>query len=238
MCGRFTLTQPASIAAKFGLDNFAPVEPEFYVPRFNVAPTQRIVVIPTSEMQREARRMRWGLIPSWARDASIGARLFNARAEGIDTKPSFRAALKYRRCLIPADGFYEWRQTPRGKQPYRVVLASGELFAFAGLWERWKDSSGETVESVCIITCEPNALSATFHNRMPVIIAAENYETWLTGSPEQALALLRPYPAEWMRAYPVSASVNRTRDDTRDLVDPVPEEPSSTQIQTPDSVAK
>src|SRR5438128_6049291 len=107
MCGRFTLTQPASIAAKFGLDNFAPVEPEFYAPRFNVAPTQRIVVIPTSDMQRQARRMRWGLIPSWAKDASIGARLINARAENIEAKPAFRGAFKLRRCLIPADGLYE-----------------------------------------------------------------------------------------------------------------------------------
>lgn len=223
MCGRFTLTQPAYIAAKFGLDNFAPVEPEFYTPRFNVAPTQRIVVIPTSDMQREARRMRWGLIPGWAKEASIGARLINARAEGIDTKPAFRAAFKHRRCLIPADGFYEWRQTPRGKQPYRVVLAGGELFALAGLWEHWKDAQGEAVESCCIITCEPNELTATFHNRMPVIVAPEDYETWLTGTPEHALALLRPYPAEQMRAYPVSARVNSPGNDTPELIDPLPE---------------
>src|SRR5580704_6985599 len=111
MCGRFTLTQPARIAAQFGLDNFAPAEPEFYTPRFNVAPTQRIVVIPTRDMQREARPMRWGLIPYWAKDALIGARLINARGESIDTKPAFRAAFRQRRCLIPADGFYEWLHT-------------------------------------------------------------------------------------------------------------------------------
>ncbi len=144
MCGRFTLTQPANIAAKFGLDNFAPIEPEFYTPRFNVAPTQRIVVIPTSDMQRVARPMRWGLIPYWAKDGKIAANLINARAEGIATKPAFRSAFKSRRCLIPADGFYEWRATPRGKQPYRIMLLSGEMFAFAGLWERWRDSEGES----------------------------------------------------------------------------------------------
>ena len=236
MCGRFTLTQPAHVAAKFGLDNFAPVEPEFYTPRFNVAPTQRIVVIPTSDLQREARRMRWGLIPSWAKDASIGARLINARAESIESKPAFRGAFKQRRCLIPADGFYEWQQTPRGRQPYRIVLTSGELFAFAGLWERWKDPAGEAVESCCIITCEPNALTAPFHDRMPVIIAPEDYETWLTGTPEQALRLLRPYPAEQMRAYPVSAKVNRHANDTPELIDPLPE--PTTLILAPDSGAK
>ena len=223
MCGRFTLTQPARIAATFGLDNFAPVEPEFYTPRFNVAPTQRIVVVPTRDLQREARRMRWGLIPRWAKDASIGARLINARCESIDTRPAFRFSFLHRRCLIPADGFYEWQQNPRGKQPFRVMLASGELFAFAGLWDRWKDPQGEALESCCIITCPPNELTARFHDRMPVIIAPEDYETWLTGKPAQALALLRPYPAEQMRAYPVSSRVNRTTDDTAELVDPVPE---------------
>jgi len=223
MCGRFTLTQPAYIAAKFGLDNFAPVEPEFYTPRFNVAPTQRIVVIPTRDMQREARRMRWGLIPYWAKDSKIGSNLINARAEGIATKPAFRSAFKSRRCLIPADGFYEWEQTSRGKQPYRIMLASGELFAFAGLWERWRSPEGETIESCCIITCEPNELAARFHDRMPVIIAAEDYDPWLIGTPEQALALLKPYPTALMRAYPVSAKVNRPANDTPELVDPLPE---------------
>lgn len=223
MCGRFTLTQPARIAAQFGLDNFAPTEPEFYTPRFNVSPTERIVVIPTSDMQREARRMRWGLIPRWAKDASIGARLINARSESVDTKPAFREAFRRRRCLIPADGFYEWLQTPRGKQPYRIMLSGGELFAFAGLWEGWRDAQGETVDSCCIITCEPNELAAKFHNRMPVIIAAQDYETWLTGTSEQALPLLRAYPAEAMRAYPVSAKVNRPGNDTPELIEPLPE---------------
>lgn len=223
MCGRFTLTQPANIAAKFGLDNFAPVESEFYTPRFNVAPTQRIVVIPTIDMQREARRMRWGLIPYWANDMKMGSNLINVRAEGIATKPAFRSAFKSRRCLIPADGFYEWQQTTRGKQPYRIVLRSGELFAFAGLWERWRNPEGETIESCCIVTCEPNALAARFHERMPVIVAPEDYDTWLIGTPEQALALLKPYPTEEMRAYPVSAKVNRPANDTSELIDPLPQ---------------
>jgi len=222
MCGRFTLTQPASIAAKFGLDNFAPIEPEFYAPRFNVAPTQRIVVIPTSDLQRVARTMRWGLIPYWAKDAKIGSGLINARAEGIATKPAFRSAFKSKRCLIPADGFYEWQQTPRGKQPYRITLRSNEMFAFAGLWDRWRTPEGETIESCCVVTCEPNRLAALFHDRMPVIIAPADYDKWLFGKPDQALPLLRPYPAEEMRAYPVGAGVNRPANDTPELIDPLP----------------
>src|ERR1700687_15322 len=219
MCGRFTLTQPAEIAARFELDNFAPAEPEFYTPRFNVAPTQRIVVIPTSDGQRVARRMRWGLIPSWAKAAKIGSSMINARADSIATKPSFRNAFKSRRCLTPADGFYEWQATPRGKQPYRITLADGSMFAFAGLWERWRDpATDEWIESCCLVTCGPNELTEKFHNRMPVIIGDADYDTWLTGTPDQALALLKPYPADEMRAYPVSARVNTPKNDSVDLV--------------------
>ena len=219
MCGRFTLTQPARIAAKFGLDNFAPVEPEFYEPRFNVAPTQRIVVIPTIDGQREARRMRWGLVPSWAKDSKIGASCINARADSIESKPAFRAAFRSRRCLIPADSFCEWQSGPQGRQPYRITLADGSMFAFAGLWERWRNpATDENIESCCIVTCDTNEFKARFHDRMPVIIAAEDYDTWLTGTQEQALALLRPYPAEEMRAYPVSSRVNSPKNDSADLV--------------------
>ena len=219
MCGRFALTQPAYIAAKFGLDNFAPPEPEFYEPRFNVAPTQRIVVIPTADGERVARRMRWGLIPSWAKDAKIGSSFINARAESIATKPAFRNAFKHRRCLIPADGFYEWQVTQRGKQPYRITLADGSMFGFAGLWERWRDpATDEWIESCCIVTCEPNELAAKFHNRMPVIVDEADYDTWLTGTPEQAFTLLKPYPAEEMRAYPVGTQVNSPKNDAPELV--------------------
>jgi putative SOS response-associated peptidase YedK len=224
MCGRFTLTQPASVAAKFELDNFVPVEPEFYEPRFNVAPTQRIVVIPTVDGERVARRMRWGLIPSWAKDAKMGLGMINARGDNIATKAAFRDAFKYRRCLIPADGFYEWQLTSRGKQPYRITLADSTMFAFAGLWERWRDlAKDEWIESCCIVTCEPNEITEKFHDRMPVIIGDADYDAWLTGTPEQALALLKPYPAEEMRAYPVGARVNTPNIDAADLVEPVPE---------------
>jgi putative SOS response-associated peptidase YedK len=226
MCGRFTLTQPAEIAARFELDNFAPPEPEFYTPRFNVAPTQRIVVIPTSDGQRVARRMRWGLIPIWAKDAKIGPAMINARAESVATKAAFRTAFKSRRCLIPADGFYEWQPTARGKQPYRITLADGSMFAFAGLWERWRDpATDEWIESCCIVTCEPNELTEKFHDRMLVILDDANYDTWLTGTPEQALELLRPYPADEMRAYSVSKQVNSSRDDVSQMVEALDEAP-------------
>ena len=219
MCGRFTLTQPASIAARFDLDNFAPTECEFYEPRFNVAPTQRIVVIPTLDGQRVARRMRWGLVPSWARDIKIGASLINARAESVASKPAFRAAFNGRRCLIPADGFYEWQSGPRGKQPYRVTLVDGSMFAFAGLWERWRNpTTDEWIESCCIVACETNELTSKFHDRMPVIVATEDYDTWLTGTPEQASTLLKPYPADEMRAYPVGSQVNNAKNDSAELV--------------------
>lgn len=218
MCGRFTLTQPAYIAARFNVGEIPPQDREYLDPRFNVAPTQRIVVIPSKDGKRELRTMRWGLIPGWAKDASVGARLINARAEGIAEKPSFRNAFKYRRCLIPADGFYEWQQTASGKRPMRITLASGDLFAFAGLWERWKDETGETLETCCIITCEPNEMLAKIHNRMPVILDPADYDKWLTGTPAEALALLKAFPAEEMRAYPVSPRVNNARNDGPDLV--------------------
>jgi putative SOS response-associated peptidase YedK len=221
MCGRFTLTQPAEIAARFELDNFAPPEPEFYEPRFNVAPTQRIVVIPTTDGQRVARRMRWGLIPVWAKDKKIGNAMINARAESLATKPAFRSAFKSRRCLIPADGFYEWQVTRQGKQPYRITLADGSMFAFAGLWERWRDpATDEWIESCCIVTCYPNELTVKFHDRMPVILGDADYDSWLTGTPEQAIELLKPYPAGVMRAYPVSKQVNSPKNDVPELVNP------------------
>ena len=184
MCGRFTLTQPAAIAAKFGLDNFAPVEPEFYTPRFNVAPTQRIVVIPTCDMQREARTMRWGLIPHWAKDATIGARLINARSRehrhqaGLSRR--VQAAALPDSCgwilRMAADAARQAALSGHARRR-RAVRFRRTVGALAGCLR------ATTVESCCVITCEPNELAAKFHNRMPVIIAAEDYETWLTGTP-------------------------------------------------------
>jgi putative SOS response-associated peptidase YedK len=212
MCGRFTLhTSPEQIAAQFGVE-----EPQL-ADRYNIAPTQPvgIVRLDRSATGREWALVHWGLIPSWAKEPSIGARMINARGETVAEKPSFRAAMRRRRCLLPADGFYEWKREGRGKQPYYIRLRSQEPFAFAGLWETWMSPDGSELESCTLITTEPNELMATLHDRMPVILAPEDYEQWLgTGKDadareiDQLRHLIRPFDAKLMEAYPVSQKVN------------------------------
>lgn len=196
-------------------------------PRYNIAPTQAVAtVVATSDpttpqgsgeaFRRAIRMMRWGLIPSWADDPAIGSRMINARAETLSTKPSFRSAFKRRRCLILADGFYEWKKLDCGKQPYHIRVRGGEPFAFAGLWERWSGAEGGPIDSCTIITTEPNELLATVHDRMPVILDRGDYDRWLDVSgdePAHAAALLRSFPAERMEAYPVSTLVNSPAND-------------------------
>lgn len=214
--------------------------------RYNIAPTQLVPIVrqaPTggegdgvgesSAPRRELVQARWGLVPFWAKDAAIGAKMINARAEGIAEKPAFRAAFRARRCLVPADGFFEWRATPRGKRPYWVGLKGGmsdepPTFAFAGLWERWtKASDGAPLESCTIVTTEANTLLRPIHERMPVIVAPADYESWLDpATPLQgALALLRPYPAEAMTLHPVSTRVNSVRFDDALCIAPDGEQP-------------
>jgi putative SOS response-associated peptidase YedK len=167
-------------------------------PRFNVAPTQQIPVIRQSPKEpiRELSLMRWGLIPSWARDQSVAARTINARSETAATKPAFRDALKSRRCLIPADGFYEWKRDGKTKQPYCFEVNDGELFAFAGLWDRWKDISGQWVKSCSILTTTPNAVTSVVHDRMPVILDRESYDMWLDPGMYCRMRLFRFNPAK------------------------------------------
>ncbi len=205
MCGRFTLYTPlGEIVRRFTVET---VQAELR-PRYNLAPTQEIAVI-TVNSPRTLRQMRWGLVPSWAKDLSLGSKMINARAETLLEKPSFRTAVRKRRCLIPAEGFYEWKQTGGRKQLMYIHLKSGEPFAFAGLWEEWRSPEGEVVRSCSIITVEPNALMATIHNRMPAILQSEAEEAlWLEGGVEEATPLLRSYPAENMEAYPISTRVN------------------------------
>lgn len=205
MCGRFTLYTPlGEIVSRFAVEV---VQAELR-PRYNLAPTQEIAVI-TVNSPRTLQQMRWGLVPSWAKDLSMGSKMINARAETLMEKPSFRAAVRRRCCLIPTEGFYEWRQTGGRKQPMYIHLKSGEPFAFAGLWEEWRSPEGEVVRSCSIITVEPNALMATIHNRMPAILQSEAEEAlWLEGGVEEATPLLRPYPTENMEAYPISTWVN------------------------------
>jgi putative SOS response-associated peptidase YedK len=219
MCGRFTLrSTPAVVAQEFSLFD----EPDL-APRFNIAPSQAVAVVrqkPGAEA-RELAWLRWGLIPSWADDPSIGDRLANARSETAATKPSFRSAFRSRRCLVVADGFYEWQRTNGRKQPYFVGLQSERPFGLAGLWERW-EKGDEPVESCTILTTEANDLMKPIHERMPVIVPPEQYGLWLDPrcqDTEKLAELLRPYPPEGMLAYPVSTLVNNPRNDVPQCVE-------------------
>jgi putative SOS response-associated peptidase YedK len=213
MCGRFTLhTAPGLLAELFDL----PAEP-YLAPRYNIAPTQPVAIVRTqgADAAREWALVHWGLIPSWSKDPSIGARLINARAETVEEKPSFRAAFRRRRCLIPTDGFYEWQRVGKAKQPYYITLEEGAPFAFAGLWETWVGPDGSALDSCTIVTTEANALMEPLHTRMPVIVDPEDYGLWLgrgAETPKDELGglvdLLRPYPPERMAARTVSKYVN------------------------------
>jgi putative SOS response-associated peptidase YedK len=212
MCGRFTLfAEQKVVAAAFELS-----ELPLFEPRYNIAPTQAVLAIRITPMRggREAARLRWGLIPSWAGDASIGHRMINARAETVGEKPAFRAAFRQRRCLIPASGFYEWRTVNRKKQPYFLHPRDGDFFTFAGLWETWS-KSGEHVESCTIVTTTANEIVRPFHERMPVILPREEWTNWLDAKQTEAALtpLLRPLPSEAMNVYPVDSRVNNVRNE-------------------------
>jgi len=220
MCGRFTLTvDPAQLQTSFELSAPPPAE---LLPRYNIAPTQAVAVIANAP-QRKIELFKWGLIPSWATDPKIGNHMINARAETLAEKPAFRAALKRRRCLILADGFYEWQQVAgqRGKTPMYIQLKKGQPFAFAGLWETWKAPDGEPVKSCTIITTAPNTLMAKIHDRMPVILPPKAYATWLSAEElpaEKTLPLLKSFPATQMKANAVSTLVNNPAFDSRECV--------------------
>lgn len=222
MCGRYSLTTPAEAVRRvFGFLE----QPNLEV-RHNIAPTQEVAAVRLGEDgARHLVRLKWGLIPGWAKEAAIGSRMINARAETLAEKPAFRAAFRRRRCLIVADGFYEWQAQDGGpKQPYRITLAEGRPFGFAGLWEVWKDpADGARVESCTIVTTEANAVLRPIHHRMPVILAPGDFAAWLAteGPPEAALALLKPYPGEAMTAYPVSRRVNKVANDDPGLIEPL-----------------
>jgi putative SOS response-associated peptidase YedK len=222
MCGRFTLTADTEQLQKtFPQFRF----PAQAAPRFNVAPTQPILAV-ANDSQNAADFFVWGLIPTWAKDPEIGSRLINARAETLAEKPSFRGSYRYKRCLIFADGFYEWKTEPgtKTKTPYFIRLASGQPFAFAGLWDAWNSPDGSLVKSATIITTEPNSLMAALHNRMPVILPSNSYTQWLDPAPQKPEALqplLKPFAADQMAAHPVSTMVNSPANDRPELIQPV-----------------
>lgn len=219
MCGRFALNStPRRIASHFSLavDQF-----ELF-PRYNIAPTQPVIIIRQNghTQQRELTHVVWGLIPSWAKDPAIGNRMINARCESAAVKPGYRAAMKYRRCIVPADMFYEWRKPAAGmgkiKQPFCIRRRDGEILGLAGLWEHWQSADGGEIESCTILTTQANAMMLPLHDRMPVILAAQDYARWMDASmqePAHVLDLLRPCPADWLEAYRVSTFVNSPRNE-------------------------
>ena len=218
MCGRYTLKLPLdAVAEDLGVDH-----PEFAIePRYNISPTQRLPVV-TGELPHRMQLMRWGLVPSWAKDVSISNKMINARAETLFEKPSFRNAIAKRRCLIPTDGFYEWKATPFGKVPQHIHLQSQGLITFGGLWESWLDGEERELRTFTIITTTPNALMAEIHDRMPVIIAPQDRERWL--DPQTPLAeiqaMLAPYPDGQLVADAVGHLVNSPRNEGPELLNP------------------
>lgn len=228
MCGRYTITDPVEAQAALApvLDDRTPIGD--LPPRFNVAPTQ-LVPIAANRETRALELARWGLVPSWAKDLAIGARMINARAESLGEKPAFRDAFARRRCLVPADGFFEWQKAGKQKQPYFIHTAGRRPFAFAGLWDRWKQPDGTWLISFTIVTCTPNALVAGLHDRMPVVVAPEDWDRWLARDalPPEALAdiLTAADPAGWV-AEPVGTFVNQASFDGPECVDSRPAQTS------------
>lgn len=224
MCGRFLNRTPASETARlFGTTNPVPNFP----PRYNLAPSEGVLAVRFNpdDGRRHLDVMRWGLIPIWAKDRSIGNKLINARGEDVAETQAFREAFQKRRCLVPADGFYEWKKVASGKEPYAIVPAEGEpVFAFAGLWDRWRDpATNEVVRSCCIITCPPNELLAPIHDRMPVILDQPDWARWLgeeSARRQELQRLLRPFSAARMSAYRVGQRVNNVRNDDAALIMP------------------
>jgi putative SOS response-associated peptidase YedK len=237
MCGRYTFTSAPEAIRRL----FRYLEQPNFPPRFNIAPTQPVAIVRMVDGIRHFALARWGLLPSWVKDPKTFALLINARGETVIEKPAFRAAMKRRRCLIPADGFYEWKAIGARKQPYCIRAKSGEPFAFAGLWEIWTGPNGEELETATIVTTKANRTLAAIHDRMPVIVPPAAFDLWLASAnvdPTTASALIAPAPENLLEAYPVSTDVNRTANDNPKLVEPAAEsaEPTPTQKPVPNRV--
>ena len=217
MCGRFVLKAPPSeLVNRFGLDECAD-----YGARFNIPPGTDIPVIRQSpEGRRVLHLLRWGLVPHWAKDPVIGAKLNNARGESVTEKPSFRDAFKRRRCLVPANGFYEWKAEGKLKQPYYITPKDGQPMAMGGLWESWKTPDGSILRTVCIITVGPNVVMEPIHDRMPVIVPPERWQDWLAAPVEEIQSLVVPCQDDVLQAWPVSRRVSKTAEDDAGLIEP------------------
>ncbi|MEZ5197073.1 MAG: SOS response-associated peptidase [Bacteroidales bacterium] len=219
MCGRFSFSPLAKIIE----DRFdIKVDKATYKPRYNCAPSQNLAVISNSDTD-VLSYYRWGIIPFWAKDKSIGNKLINSKAETITEKPSFKSAFKKKRCLVLSDGFYEWKKvSPKEKIPYRIKMREDTLFSMAGIWDAWKNQDGEFIHSFSIITTTPNELMANIHTRMPVILDKKDEKLWLSDEePELLLPLLKPFPANEMTAYAVSTLVNSPMNDSPDILRPM-----------------
>jgi putative SOS response-associated peptidase YedK len=222
MCGRFTLvTNPEKLMSRFHLQEI----PFDLKPRYNIAPGQPIPVILADGGGRRIGQLRWGLVPSWARDEKIGYKMINARAETLQEKPAFRRLFERKRCMIPADGFYEWKQMDRGKQPMRITMRDGDPFAFAGLFDTWTSPDGQKLHTCTIITTRPNEVVADIHDRMPGILRPEDESTWLDRDrfdAELLQSLLVPYDPQAMKAYPVSSMVGNPKNDRLECLEEAP----------------
>ncbi len=230
MCGRYqSFLPPDEVARWFGTKNVVPNYPA----RYNLAPTEPVLAVRFNPRtgERSLDTLRWGLVPHWAKDLKFGARCINARSDGLATTPAFRDAFARRRCLIPASGFYEWRKDGKTKTPYAIVPVDAPLFAFAGLWENWRDPSTRAqdgdapwIRTCAIVTGDANELLAPIHERMPVILPRAAWAKWLgeePAEPTELQALLKPYPAEHMRVYPIGTRVNSVKNDDPSLLDPM-----------------
>jgi putative SOS response-associated peptidase YedK len=227
MCGRYLITSaPEAIRALFGYAE----EPDF-PPRYNIAPTQPVPIVRLDNGVRSFALMRWGLIPSWVKDPRGFSLLINARGETLSEKPAFRNAMRRRRCLFPADGFYEWKSEVGRKRPFCIRPRDGRPIAFAGLWETWAGPNGEEVDTACIVTTAANRLLAPLHDRMPVVIPPEAFDLWLDGmrvDEVTATALIAPAPEDLFEAYEISTAVNRTANDSPAVIAPLGSQPAPT----------
>jgi putative SOS response-associated peptidase YedK len=214
MCGRYALTSPPTVIA----ERFHLLWTPEIAPRYNIAPSQMIPAVRETEQGRALAFLKWGLIPSWAKDASIGMKLINARGETLADKPAFRSAYRQRRCLVPADAFYEWKPVAGRKQPFCIRMRDEGPFGMAGLWEHWKAPDGQTVESCTIVTIDANALVSELHDRMPLILAPGDCDAWLRAESKE---LPPAVPAQEMRYYPVSSLVSNARNDVPACLDPI-----------------